>query len=104
MTDYPEHDKMQKVQPAAQVIGQFMEWLLEGTPYLIAEHDSNGRLEPVAVNFETLLYRYFEIDRDKIDAEKQQMLDDVRAANEGLKPCPQCRMRVGHKMDCSEGR
>lgn len=79
MTDYPEHDKMQAAQPAALVIGDFLEWLLEGTEYLLAQYEGD-RLEPIHVNFETLLYKYFEVDRDKIEAEKQSMLDALRAS------------------------
>lgn len=81
MSDYPEHDKMQAAQPAAQTIGDFLEWLLEFTPYLIAEHDQLGRLEPISANFEKLLYEYFEIDRSVIEAEKEKMLELARAQN-----------------------
>lgn len=82
MADYPEHDKMHAVQDQAYTIGSFLEWLLNDTPYFLAEYDDRRRLEPIRVSFETLLYRYFQVDRDKIEAEKDQMLDKIRAAND----------------------
>lgn len=102
MSTYPEHDKMEAAQPAARVIGEFLEWMTGPRGLEIVRYQRGNRVT-VPVDIETLLYQYFEIDRDKIEAEKQQILDDIRAADES-KPCPQCRMKGGHKMDCSETR
>lgn len=113
MSEYPEHDKMQAAMPAAQVVGDFLEWLTEVEPiHILARYEGTPpRLEPSPVGIEDLLYEYFGIDRDKIEAEKRQMLERVRTdqdlAAEVAKPCPkcpQCGVRGGHKMDCSETR
>lgn len=87
--DYPEHDKLSKVSPQSQSIGEFIEWLgAKGIRFAIHhEHSDNcildGRLTcgiqdselvPYHFNTNTLLAEYFNIDLSKIDEEKKSML------------------------------
>lgn len=81
MSAYPEHDKMSTAQPAAQVIGDFLEWLTGERGLELSKLDGRRIRVQVSTDIETLLYEYFEIDRKKIDAEKEQMLEVARAQN-----------------------
>jgi len=75
---YEEHEKLHKVKDQSQTIGQFLEWLNE--QYTLCESDEDTYY-PTHINIEKLLATYFEIDLDKIENEKQQMLKAIR---EGL--------------------
>lgn len=79
---YPEHAKMAAVMEESQIIGYF----LENSPYTLAEYRQFAEfdepvLTPVVMSTERILAAYFQIDLDKIEAEKRQMLDEIRAAN-----------------------
>ncbi len=79
---YSEHDKLKKVQPQSQAIGQFLEWLLDAKQYVICALDEKGySWYPVRDSIEDLLYAYFEIDPKKIEQEKRAMLEEIREAN-----------------------
>jgi hypothetical protein len=88
MSDYPEHDKLSAVQDETQAAGEFLEWLMT-TEYTLAvrcsgEETGIGQLfVPAFPDIEQLLARWKGIDRNKIEAEKRQMLASVRAANGG---------------------
>ena len=106
MSKYPEHEKLSAIKDESQAIGEFLDWLkggYEGSPgYEICEHHdgdySEGALiadalsgrevdrefdpsgwRPVGATIPQLLARYFGIDQDKIEAEKRQMLAELRA-------------------------
>jgi hypothetical protein len=100
--DYPEHEKMKTIPEAErQAVGGFIEWLkaryelaVWGTveEYMGSTHcdscspdnDCDGLDEDVLVpvssstRVESLLADYYGIDLQKIDAEKQMMLDGLR--------------------------
>lgn len=98
MTDYPEHEKLHKIADKSQSIGEFVEWM-QGEKGIVFgsyhEHDdgcmgSGGfrvcglrkdELCPTRVNIRTLLAEFFGIDESKIEAEKRQMLDEMRAVH-----------------------
>lgn len=84
MSDYPEHDKLKEVQPLSQAIGEFLEWCAqEGREMVLAEWVNDGSwMLPASTSTEKLLAQFFQIDLDKIEAEKQQMLDHIRKLNE----------------------
>jgi len=82
MSQYPEHDKMETVQDEARAVSAFLEWLIEERGVTLCRDDGRGRLEPFPVNIESLLAGHFKINLSKIDAEKEQMLQDLRTANE----------------------
>jgi hypothetical protein len=102
MSDYPEHDKLEKINDKSQEIGDFLSWLAEG------EYQSQGKgrnhedlgsiqlgcyrlrfagereaeMQPAMVPVTDLLAAYFEIDQDKIETEKRAMLEACAVAYE----------------------
>lgn len=97
----PELDKMGLVQDKSQAIGEFLEWLQNTKGYTLAEYrhvnvdgedidddeyeesrrQYEDRLFPVRRQIEQLLAEYFEIDLDKVEAEKRTILDALRRAS-----------------------
>ena len=82
---YPECEKLAAVSDKSQAIGAFLEWLRETKEYEIAKWDTDDRLgidklSPVHYSIESLLAEYFEIDMNKVEKERQQILEDVRKA------------------------
>jgi hypothetical protein len=120
MSEYPEHDKLAKVQEQSQVIGEFLDncghmlcyWREKGDngepEYVWVDGHGEGVDEPpnaydhirgharpnmarevwgegfvpVRGSIQQILAAYFEIDLDKIEVEKRQMLDRLRETNE----------------------
>lgn len=82
MSEYPEHEKMQKVQHHSQAAGEFIEWLEENDHFIVEwvcseEHLGGGFFrEPRPL--ESLLARWLGIDLDKIEQEKRDMLAKIR--------------------------
>ncbi len=92
---YPEHEKLKAVAEKSQACGAFLEWLLE--TYTLAEYHKHGpscieegrtacgahqnELLPETVNARRLLATFFEIDEAKLEAEKVQMLAEMRQAS-----------------------
>ena len=104
---YPEHEKMQKVKADSQAIGAFLD--NAGYHLSENHHHDTGcfggdekkmhkwkakkwdeeqvaecgyvenALMPVTKSIESILAKYFNIDLDKIEKEKQQMLDVMRS-------------------------
>lgn len=74
MIEYPEHDKMRAVLPQSRACGEFVDEFLTGKGiYLRTSNNqviSPGRLQE-------LLAEFFEIDLDKIEAEKRAMLEEL---------------------------
>lgn len=83
MSDYPEHAKLSEVADQTQAIGEFMEWL-EGKGVFLA-HYIDGMNFPRQYNtgVRDLLAEWAGIDQNKLEAEKRQMLANLRAANGG---------------------
>jgi hypothetical protein len=79
----PELDKMSLIQDKSQAIGGFIEWLGERDPqlYLCECAKEEEGFFPVYPNIEKLLAEYFEIDLDKIEKERRELLDYVRQQN-----------------------
>lgn len=83
---YPEHVKMQAVIDDAQIIGEFMDWL-ESEGYYIARYEevegySNPQLVVSMKRPDEFLSSYFGIDQQKVESEKRQILDELRAAEQ----------------------
>ncbi len=102
MGDYPEHDKLHKVVDESQAVGEFLEWLQgkkevvlckwkewEEEERCIPVRQPDGSLEetrmythkahmPIYTSTEKLLAEFFEIDLDKIEKEKQAMIEVLR--------------------------
>jgi len=80
MSDYPEHDKLAAIKDQSQLFGEFLDFDLPLMGLTLCETDENGRLWPTSRSIQSILAELFGIDQDKIDAEKQQMLDALREA------------------------
>lgn len=88
-----ECDKMHAVQNESQVIGNFLEWLLQKQGMVLCSYCDEIGLSPMVVNIEELLADYFEIDLNKVEQEKRAILDQQRAENDyhtHLDECEQC--------------
>ena len=76
---YPEHAKMAKIADISQEIGEFIEALPKlGLLLADAQGDGFGRLFVTARSTNEILAQYFNIDLDKIETEKRQMLKQIR--------------------------
>jgi hypothetical protein len=78
MAEYPEHEKLQALNGANQTVGDFLEWLGEHA-LIIAEYGNGSQLFPCAKGRNQLIAEHFEIDQRRLDQEKKQMLDQLRA-------------------------
>jgi len=78
---YPELEKMASAKQASHIIGEFMEWL-HGQGILLAKYGpdtvSDPRLWPYYKSINDLLAQYFDIDLNKVQQEKRQILVDLR--------------------------
>lgn len=84
MIDYPEHEKLKAVQTQSQSIGEFLDWLRGEKGFEIArwKHDdfdeNDDVLMPAHFSTEKLLAEFFNIDLDKVEAEKRAMLAQLQ--------------------------
>lgn len=76
---YPEHDKLKSVKDKSQAIGEFLEWLQHEREPIVCIADTTGWI-PVT---NEILAEYFEIDLEKLELEKQEMLQEQRKINQG---------------------
>mgnify|MGYP001566530051 CR=1 FL=1 len=75
---YPECKKMRSVKEQSQTIGEFLDYL-SGESIVLAHYErSSDKLVPIYQSIENLLADYFDIDLDKVEEEKRQMLDEMR--------------------------
>lgn len=80
MTDYPEHEKLKALGGDNQTVGNFIEWLSE-QGYEICRWNVAGTFcIPANISRDDLRAAHFEIDRNRLEDEKRQMLDAMRAA------------------------
>lgn len=83
MGKYPEHEKLQNLGDANQIVGDFIEWLhdrgMEIGRFEQMRGFSDLQFVPVTKSRDALLAEYFDIDRDKLEMEKRSMLDAIRA-------------------------
>jgi len=87
MSEYPEHDKLVQVRDKSQAIGEFLDWLQNERDIVLAEYHEHAMsrkdvLLPAHAHIETLLGEFFEIDPEKLENEKQYMLEQLRAAQQ----------------------
>jgi len=79
----PECEKLHAVKDKSQAIGEFLDWLKNEKHYFIAERvvdfiHEDSDLMPVWTSIEELLAEYFEIDLNKVEQEKRQLLNHIR--------------------------
>jgi hypothetical protein len=83
VSDFPEHEKLQAVADESQAVGEFLDIGLAQQGLVLAEyHEGSGLLYPSHRTVEDVLASYFGIDRDRLEAEKRQMLEMLRDANQ----------------------
>jgi hypothetical protein len=103
MNEYPECEKMAAIREKSQAIGEFLEWLNSGEAdgsrferpvflgaYRIVTETSRGELEedeyyvsdvcidPFPYTTEALLAKFFNVDLNKVEKERQAMLAELR--------------------------
>ncbi len=81
-TKYPEHEKMEAVKDKSKAIGEFLEWLSDTKRLVICDSTPFDELYVVNFSDEELLAEFFNIDMNKIEKEKRQMLKQIRKNNE----------------------
>jgi hypothetical protein len=84
MSDYPEHEKLKKIQERSQACGEFLEWLQDEKNLVLChrpdfeteedEEDQEGEYFPAPISKMRLLAEFFDIDLDKLEDEKQAIL------------------------------
>lgn len=74
---FPEHEKLHLISDKSQCIGDFVAWLRRRDAVL-ARWEGN-KLYPEGSPITKLLADFFEIDLEKIEAEKRAMLDELRS-------------------------
>jgi hypothetical protein len=75
----PELDKMTKVKDQSQAIGEFLEWL-QSKKWSICSEDE-GNYFPITQRIEEILAKYFKINLDKAERERQAILNNIRKQN-----------------------
>ncbi len=76
--EYTEHEKIESVKKESEVIGEFLDWLRQSEEIhfvkrITGKHfPEDHRFERFSV--EQILAEYFDIDLNKIESEKRQML------------------------------
>ena len=92
---YPECDKLAEASEESNKIGQFLDWMCDEKDIRFAkapnqeefdalEEDGveayEGMVIEVYFNIHDLLAEYFNIDLNKVEKERQQMLENIRNA------------------------
>jgi hypothetical protein len=83
MSEYPEHEKLDIIKDKSQVIGEFLEWLENEKEHYICYYEDNDPDEhdgyyPINEDNDDLLAEFFNIDRKKLEEEKDKMLEEMR--------------------------
>jgi len=80
----PELDKISAVHDKSMAMGDFIEWLKHSRDpplYLcIYDEDAEAFFDPM-INTEKLLAEYFKIDLNKVEKERQELLEFIRSSN-----------------------
>lgn len=88
---YPECEKLLKFSKKSQMIGEFLEWLRNTKEITLARWDKDecdfcrtedDVLVPAYDATEKLLAEFFGIDMDKVEKERQQLLEELRENKE----------------------
>jgi hypothetical protein len=87
---WPEHEKLEALDGDNQIIGAFLEWMEQHGMVVGKWHDVDKLDEwedfgdqtevllPDHLTIQDRLAVYFMIDRERLDAEKMAMLDEIR--------------------------
>lgn len=89
---YPEHAKLHRLKGKNEVVSEFvdwlrdvkeirfMEWVSTYDPEIPWSREGDGEFMNIRQSIPRLLSEFFEIDLDKIEAEKREMLRRIREA------------------------
>lgn len=83
---YPEMAKWDKVHSEAQAILFFHEWLSSKKHQLAYYPPNMKHLYPVTQTWDNLVYEYFEIDPNKLERERRDLLNNPLRPNDDLQP------------------
>jgi hypothetical protein len=76
---YPECEKMSSVKDKSQVIGEFLEWAKQTQEFCMCVYSGYSKeYIPISMTTEILLAKFFDIDLEKAEKEKRQMLEELR--------------------------
>jgi hypothetical protein len=87
MSDYPEHDKLVAISDKSQVIGSFIEWLenekeIRLCTFVPARREDRIWIAegytPINESINDLLAEFFNIDQNKINQEKENMIKKLQ--------------------------
>lgn len=76
---YKEHAKMKQLRPKIEVATELLEWLQQKGVVLCRL--SGNHYMPTRQPIQNTLAAFFDIDQNKIEAEKEAMLEEVRRRN-----------------------
>lgn len=80
---YPEHEKMHARRAEHEAIQSFLNWVQDSEDYALCsayDADTGGWSEMGNYRIGRAVAEYFGVDYDAFQAEKDQMLADIRAA------------------------
>ena len=79
---YPECEKMRSIKEKSELCGDFLEWLQSKYRLINRQESFESSLASINyssyINFEELLAEFFNIDLDKVEEEKKQILMELR--------------------------
>lgn len=78
---YPESEKLAQKRGERLTLGEFFQWLQGEKGYTLGEHVydyPDDRFDPVTTNLDTLIMEFLGVDRKKLEAERQEMLEKMR--------------------------
>lgn len=90
MSDYPESERLHKVSGDVSTLHEFLEWT-RSEGLILCRLQDTGRIRfdapveeyfPSYESMQDLIYRFFEIDDDKLERERRAMLEELRTSNE----------------------
>lgn len=91
-TKYPECEKMNAVSEDSNKIGAFLDWLNNEQCVVLARYyddvecenceETSKQLLPIRLSIEELLAEYFDIDLDKVEKERREILERLSDNNE----------------------
>lgn len=77
MNQYPEHEKLKKVQDISQHIHEFFEFLQDKELILSKWCEERGGVfMPASERLTTLVAEFLDIDEKKLEKEKRQMIEE----------------------------
>ncbi len=82
---YPEHEKLKAISADSQKIGDFINWLGANELSICGCRETHSGVDwtPTIKPIRIILAEYFDIDQEKIDDEKDEMLKEMREENQG---------------------